>query len=151
LRRDHGIGSRGHAVDITEGRCAIPKELIDHVGKDLATNTLWVVQGHDHPWLLSDRLLATSPAWVGPIPEAGRRLAVRTRYRQADAACVVHAADAQGLELSFDEPQRAVTPGQSAVLYDAEVCLGGAIIEVASAASATRNEICPVDSAALSR
>jgi len=119
--------------------------------KDLATNTLWVVQGHDHPWLLSDRLLATSPAWVGPIPEAGRRLAVRTRYRQADAACVVHAADAQGLELSFDEPQRAVTPGQSAVLYDAEVCLGGAIIEVASAASATRNEICPVDSAALSR
>ncbi len=64
---------------------------------------------------------------------------------------MVHAADAQRLELSFDEPQRAVTPGQSAVLYDAEVCLGGAIIEAASAASATRNEICPVDSAALSR
>jgi len=101
--------------------------------KDLASNTLWVVQGHDHPWLLSDRLHAASPAWVGPVPQTGRRLAARTRYRQADARCVVRAADAQGLALAFDQPQWAVTPGQSAVLYDGEVCLGGAVIEAAVA------------------
>jgi len=98
-----------------------------------------------------NRLLATSPAWVGPIPEAGRRLAVRTRYRQADAACVVHAADAHGLELSFDEPQAAVTPGQSAVLYDAEVCLAGPSSRRRAPQARRANEICPVDSAAPSR
>jgi tRNA-uridine 2-sulfurtransferase len=98
-------------------------------GKDVPTNTLWVVQGHDHPWLLTDRLLATSPAWVGSAPRVGRRLSAKTRYRQADARCTVRAADEQRLELQFDEPQWAVTPGQSAVLYDGDVCLGGAIIE----------------------
>jgi tRNA-uridine 2-sulfurtransferase len=98
-------------------------------GKDVPTNTLWVVQGHDHPWLLTDRLLATSPAWVGSAPRVGRRLSAKTRYRQADARCAVRAADEQRLELQFDEPQWAVTPGQSAVLYDGDVCLGGAIIE----------------------
>ena len=97
--------------------------------KDLDSNTLWVVQGHDHPWLLSDRLVATSPAWVGAAPEAGRRFTAKTRYRQADVACTVVDASAQRLELRFDQPQRAVTPGQSAVLYDGEVCLGGAVIE----------------------
>jgi tRNA-specific 2-thiouridylase len=101
--------------------------------KDLASNTLWVVQGHDHPWLLSDRVVATSPAWVGPTPRAGTRLSARTRYRQGDAGCTVRAADAQRLDLEFDQPQWAVTPGQSAVLYDGEVCLGGAIIESATA------------------
>jgi len=97
--------------------------------KDLATNTLWVVQGHNHPWLLSDRLLGISPAWVGPVPETGRRVSARTRYRQLDAACTVQAAGSEQLELAFDGPQWAMTPGQSAVLYDGEVCLGGAIIE----------------------
>jgi tRNA-specific 2-thiouridylase len=97
--------------------------------KDLEHNTLWVVQGHDHPWLLSDRLVAASAAWVAGAPEAGRRLTAKTRYRQADAQCRVLGADAQRLELEFTTPQWAVTPGQSAVLYDGEVCLGGAIIE----------------------
>ncbi len=97
--------------------------------KDLAGNTLWVVQGHDHPWLLAQRLAANCAAWVGPVPAAGRRLTARTRYRQAAAACCVVAADQGRLELAFDEAQWAVTPGQSAVLYDEEVCLGGAIIE----------------------
>jgi tRNA-specific 2-thiouridylase len=102
--------------------------------KDLPTNTLWVVQGHDHPWLLTDRLIADSPAWVGPAPEPGRRLSARTRYRQSDAACVVLDAGDCRLELGFEQPQWAVTPGQSAVLYDGEVCLGGAVIEAAGAA-----------------
>ena len=101
--------------------------------KDLTSNTLWVVQGHDHPWLLTDRLQATSPAWVGPVPSVGQRLSAKTRYRQTDSTCMVRAADAQRLELEFDGPQWAVTPGQSAVLYEREVCLGGAIIEAAGA------------------
>lgn len=105
--------------------------------KDLQTNTLWVVQGHDHPWLLTDRLVATSSAWVGPTPAAGRRLSARTRYRQSDAACAVLDASDARLELVFDQPQRAVTPGQSAVLYDGEVCLGGAVIEVGIATALT--------------
>jgi tRNA-uridine 2-sulfurtransferase len=97
--------------------------------KDLPSNTLWVVQGHDHPWLMSDTLVAGSPAWVGPAPVAGQRLTAKTRYRQADAACVVERSEADRLAVRFDEPQRAATPGQSVVLYDGEVCLGGAVIE----------------------
>jgi tRNA-specific 2-thiouridylase len=113
--------------------------------KDLAANTLWVVQGHDHPWLLSDSLAATSPAWTGEAPKPGSLLSARTRYRQADAGCVVLASDNRRLELRFDQPQRAATPGQSVVLYDDEVCLGGAIIDQASAATAVHNETCSSD------
>jgi tRNA-uridine 2-sulfurtransferase len=101
--------------------------------KDLTSNTLWVVQGHDHPWLLSDRLVASAAAWVADAPEAGRQVSAKTRYRQADAECTVRRADAQHLEVEFEAPQWAVTPGQSAVVYDGEVCLGGAIIEAAGA------------------
>jgi tRNA-specific 2-thiouridylase len=100
--------------------------------KDLASNTLWVVQGHDHPWLYTSVLDAASPAWVGEVPSAGRRLTAKTRYRQADAACTVRGVDSRGLQLDFDEPQWAVTPGQSAVLYEGEACLGGAVIEAAA-------------------
>ena len=117
--------------------------------KDLASNTLWVVQGHDHPWLLSDRLIATSPSWIGQPPTIGQALGARTRYRQADAGCVVQACDGTRLELQFDAGQRAATPGQSAVLYDGEVCLGGAIIEQASLATAAQNGTCSGDSPSL--
>jgi len=113
--------------------------------KDLASNTLWVVQGHDHPWLLSDSLAATSPAWVGEPPRPGQVLSARTRYRQADARCVVLASDSRHLALRFDHPQRAATPGQSVVLYDGPVCLGGAIIEQASAVTAVQNGTCSSD------
>lgn len=96
--------------------------------KDMAANTLWVVQGHDHPWLLSPRLAAQDASWVAGVPPAAGRLGAKTRYRQSDAACAVQA-DAQGsFTLEFDAPQWAVTPGQSAVLYDGEVCLGGGVI-----------------------
>ena len=95
--------------------------------KELGTNTLRVVQGHDHPWLLSSSLAADDLSWcAGEAPPAGR-LAAKTRYRQADAACAYAPAGA-GFTLRFDEPQWAVTPGQSAVLYDGEVCLGGGVI-----------------------
>jgi tRNA-specific 2-thiouridylase len=97
--------------------------------KDMATNTLYAVQGHDHPWLLSATLRADDTSWVAghaPVPGA---LGAKTRYRQSDAACGLAAADAgASFALRFEQPQWAVTPGQSAVLYDGEVCLGGGVI-----------------------
>ncbi|MDQ8032262.1 MAG: tRNA 2-thiouridine(34) synthase MnmA [Bordetella sp.] len=96
--------------------------------KDIENNTLYVVQGHDHPWLLSDALTAQDVSWVaGHAPEA-RGYGAKTRYRQADAACTLAGAEGDGFSLQFAQPQWAVTPGQSAVLYDGEVCLGGGII-----------------------
>ncbi len=98
--------------------------------KDVDTNTLWVVQGHDHPWLMTQRLTAQNATWTSNTPPAaGTRLAAKTRYRQADAECVVSSINAQSFELAFNEPQRAVTPGQSAVLYQGEASLGGGVIE----------------------
>ena len=98
--------------------------------KDMQTNTLWVVQGHEHPWLLSDGLIARNSTWISSDPPAvGTRLAAKTRYRQSDAECVVTAADNESFELAFADPQWAVTPGQSAVLYQGEVSLGGGVIE----------------------
>ncbi|EWM52026.1 tRNA (5-methylaminomethyl-2-thiouridylate)-methyltransferase [Bordetella holmesii 70147] len=95
--------------------------------KDLEKNALYVVQGHEHPWLLSRRLHAQDVSWIdGHAPEPGA-YAAKTRYRQADAACHL-SLEAQGFSLSFDQDQWAATPGQSAVLYDGDVCLGGGII-----------------------
>jgi len=102
--------------------------------KDMQSNTLVVVRGHDHPLLQALRLTALDASWVAATPPASSRHAAKTRYRQADAACVLSApAGGNGGEfaLSFDAPQWAVTPGQSAVLYDGEVCLGGGVIEAA--------------------
>ncbi|MFZ9251863.1 MAG: tRNA 2-thiouridine(34) synthase MnmA [Hylemonella sp.] len=97
--------------------------------KDMASNTLWVVQGHDHPLLLSQTLLAQDASWVsGNAPEPGR-YAAKTRYRQTDAVCDLSEISAQQFELSFSQPQWAVTPGQSAVLYAGEICLGGGVID----------------------
>ena len=94
------------------------------------SNTLWVVQGHDHPWLMTERLTAQDSAWISDTPPAvGTRLAAKTRYRQADAECVVSSINGKHFELTFSEPQWAVTPGQSAVLYQGEVSLGGGVIE----------------------
>jgi len=96
--------------------------------KDLAGNTLYAVQGHDHPWLLSRRLRADSASWVAGRPPDGGAYAAKTRYRQADAACVLSDVAADGFTLDFAQPQWAVTPGQSAVLYHGDICLGGGII-----------------------
>jgi tRNA-uridine 2-sulfurtransferase len=101
--------------------------------KDMATNTLWVVQGHDHPWLLSPQLTAQDASWTSGMPPTPARLGAKTRYRQADAACDLTDEANSSFALSFDEPQWAVTPGQSAVLYDGDICLGGGVIATASA------------------
>ena len=96
--------------------------------KDVATNTLHVVQGHGHPWLQSRWLEAEDLSWVAGTAPAPGALAAKTRYRQSDAPCTLAMTPAGALRLDFDAPQWAVTPGQSAVLYDGEVCLGGGVI-----------------------
>ena len=99
--------------------------------KDMQTNTLWVVQGHDHPWLLSRSLVAQDASWcAGDAPKASETalFGSKTRYRQADAPCALGHADNVHFGMQFPQAQWAVTPGQSAVLYDGEVCLGGGII-----------------------
>ena len=97
--------------------------------KDILNNTLYIVQGHDHPWLQSFSLSATRPNWIsGTAPEAGRMLGLKTRYRMADQECKVIRADDESVVVSSLDPLWAVTPGQSAVFYDDEVCLGGAIM-----------------------
>ena len=101
--------------------------------KELEKNTLRVVQGHDHPWLLSRTLVAQDLSWCAGHAPAPGPYAAKTRYRQQDAACTLAALDGGGCALRFSEPQWAVTPGQSAVLYDGEVCLGGGVIASASA------------------
>ncbi len=100
--------------------------------KELDTHTLRVVQGHDHPWLLSHALDAADASWVAGEPPSAGALAAKTRYRQADAPCTLSAAEGQAFHLDFADPQWAVTPGQSAVLYDGEVCLGGGVISAHS-------------------
>ncbi len=99
--------------------------------KDMAANTLIAVQGHDHPWLLADTLMFDDAAWVAGRPPAPGRYGAKTRYRQADALCALKPADAGRYRLRFDAPQWAVTPGQSAVLYDGDLCLGGGVIAAA--------------------
>jgi len=100
--------------------------------KDMATNSLWVVQGHDHPWLLSHQLAAGQASWVAGSAPAPQALAAKTRYRQADAACTLATVSGEDFALDFAQAQWAVTPGQSAVLYDGDVCLGGGIITASS-------------------
>ena len=99
--------------------------------KDMEKNTLWVVQGHEHPWLLSHQLHAQDASWVAGEPPAPGAMAAKTRYRQADAACTIGDIEGSAFSLQFPQAQWAVTPGQSAVLYDGEVCLGGGVIDAA--------------------
>jgi len=97
--------------------------------KDIESNTLWAVQGHDHPWLLSHRVRVKGATWIGGHPPVtGTRLAAKTRYRQSDGSCTIERVRDDTFELVFDEPQWAVTPGQSAVVYRGEASLGGGVI-----------------------
>jgi len=97
--------------------------------KDMAANELIVVQGHDHPLLLKAQLVAEDLSWVaGAAPASDAVYGGKTRYRQADAACSINLSSSNKLEVAFEQPQWAVTPGQSVVLYRGEVCLGGGVI-----------------------
>lgn len=100
------------------------------VDKDVATNTLIVGQGADHPRLYSKGLIANQLDWVDRAEFSGtRRMTLKTRYRQQDIPASVSSLGDGRVEVIFDSPQKAVTPGQSAVFYEQEVCLGGGIIE----------------------
>ncbi|MBN6071163.1 tRNA 2-thiouridine(34) synthase MnmA [Aggregatibacter actinomycetemcomitans] len=100
------------------------------VEKDLVNNELIVAQGHDHSALLSTGLIAQQLHWVDRLPiRAPLRCTVKTRYRQTDVPCTIEPINDETIKVIFDEPQIAVTPGQSAVFYLDEVCLGGGIIE----------------------
>ena len=100
------------------------------VDKDVATNRLIVAQGGEHPRLMSVGLVARQLDWVDrqPITEP-LRCTVKTRYRQTDIPCQIIPLSEDTIEVRFDEPVAAVTPGQSAVFYQGEVCLGGGVIE----------------------
>lgn len=117
-RQGLGIGGR-------PGAAPLPWYVVD---KDLERNTLIVAQG-EHPLLYSDALLAGQLHWIGAAPRPGERLAAKTRYRQPDQACTVASLADDRLELHFEQPQRAVTPGQYVVLYRDQECLGGGVIE----------------------
>ena len=98
-------------------------------GKDMASNVLYVVQGHQHPALLAGELKADQLTWIsGEKPHTHWVYAAKTRYRQADAPCAIERVDADACQIEFAEPQWAVTPGQSVVVYESRVCLGGGVI-----------------------
>ncbi|MEO8631071.1 MAG: tRNA 2-thiouridine(34) synthase MnmA [Betaproteobacteria bacterium] len=114
-RQGLGIGGEGDAWYVA--------------GKDIAGNRLLVVQGHDHPALCNTKLTAGQLTWVaGDPPDDSRSYAAKTRYRQADASCVMTRLTSDACDIEFATAQWAITPGQSAVLYDGERCLGGGII-----------------------
>ncbi len=96
--------------------------------KDLPRNRLIVVQGHDHPALLKPTLKAIEATWIAGSPPPNGTYGAKTRYRQRDSSCRLTLDATETFRLEFDEPQWAITPGQSAVLYDGDVCLGGGII-----------------------
>ncbi|GHE20040.1 tRNA 2-thiouridine(34) synthase MnmA [Halomonas urumqiensis] len=97
--------------------------------KDLSRNVLIAVQGKHHPLLYTDALATETMDWVaGEPPAAQGHFTAKTRYRQGDVPCWMHTRDDGGVEILFSDPQRAVTPGQSLVLYDGDICLGGGVI-----------------------
>ena len=100
--------------------------------KDMAANVLYVVSGHDHPALYVDEVTITDMNWiVGEAPHTHWVYTAKTRYRAPDAPCEIERIDDQRAVIRFAEPQWAVTPGQSLVMYESRVCLGGVIIESA--------------------
>jgi tRNA-uridine 2-sulfurtransferase len=115
-RKGIGIGGAGDAWYVAQ--------------KKPASNELVVVQGHDHPLLMKRSLSATDASWVaGAAPPAESSHTAKTRYRQQDAPCTLTKVLESEIEVGFASPQWAVTPGQSVVLYDREVCLGGGVID----------------------
>lgn len=100
--------------------------------KDMEKNELIVVQGHEHPLLQSDGLIASQLTWIDDEPPKTNWVyAAKTRYRQPDAPCEIDALDEINVTIKFGQKQWAVTPGQSAVVYESNVCLGGGIITAA--------------------
>lgn len=125
----HTIGQRqGLGIGGVHGAGDAPWYVVD---KDLKRNRLIVAQGTDHPRLYKSALALSSIHWIAGIsPDVPLRCKVKTRYRQADQDCLL-TQTVSGYRMQFDQPQRAITPGQSAVIYLGELCLGGGVIEAA--------------------
>ncbi len=122
--------------------------------KDMTNNRLIVVQGHDHPLLLADQLTAVNVNWIsGEPPHTQWVYSAKTRYRQRDAACSMEEASNGRCIVDFAENQWAVTPGQSVVIYESRVCIGGGIIETARPAppALSFDDECPPDAIAGNR
>ena len=96
--------------------------------KDMQRNVLIVVQGEDHPALTKDTLIVNTIHWINTPPALPLQVKAKTRYRQPDQHCRIEP-EAQGFCVKFEQPQRAITPGQSIVFYQGDICLGGGIIE----------------------
>ena len=130
------LGQReGLHIGGVRGRAAAPWYV---VGKDVARNVLVVDQGTDTPYLQSTLLWTEAAHWIaGAAPASRFTCTAQTRYRQRDEDCEVRVHDDGTLEVAFARPQRAVTPGQSLVLYDGDDCLGGAVIAATDAPSGT--------------
>ncbi len=100
--------------------------------KDMMRNVLIVVQGTDHPALFADSLIVDDLHWINlPAPTLPLSVQAKTRYRQADQACIIDKMEDGRYRVDFVTPQRAITPGQSVVFYQGEQCLGGGVIRVA--------------------
>lgn len=127
----HTIGQRGGlGIGGRKGGSGEPWYV---VGKSVGERTLYVAQG-EHPALYGRHLRTSVVHWIaGAAPGAAFRCTAKIRYRQSDQACHVQMLDRGSAEVRFDEPQRAITPGQSVVFYAAEVCLGGGVIEASDA------------------
>ena len=99
------------------------------VAKDVKVNTLTVAQGNQHPALFTPALRCDEISWIDGVgPDLPQTLQAKTRYRQQDQICSVSQTD-DGYLVTFEQPQRAVTPGQWLCLYEGDICLGGGIIE----------------------
>ncbi len=122
----HTLGQRqGLGIGGVKGQDEAPWYV---AAKDLARNVLIVVQGNKHPLLFSRYLQAQQLSWINDdAPDLPLNCQVKIRYRQADQSCQLRKVD-ETYELEFDEPQRSITPGQFAVFYQGDICLGGAVI-----------------------
>jgi len=122
LGQRQGLGIGGQQQSSEE-----PWYVID---KDLDNNVLIVAQGHDHPLLFKNELIAKNLYWVNETPPGKPyHCHAKTRYRQPDQACTVTPQDNDSVKVLFEKPQRAVTPGQSVVFYQDDICLGGGVIQ----------------------
>lgn len=117
-RKGLGIGGAGDAWFV--------------VGKDVERNVVFVEQGADHPALYCHELLASQLSWVsGELPSLPFTCQAKIRYRQVDQDCVIQKIEGEQILVTFPQPQRAVTPGQSIVFYQGSICLGGGVIQQA--------------------
>ena len=99
------------------------------VKKDVKKNILYVASGDENKYLLSDSCTVTNLNWITEKPKEGQHINAKFRYRQKDNGVTIHFINENKILLIFDEPYKAVTPGQAAVLYDGDICLGGGLIE----------------------